>query len=69
MSADKVHSELFELAVQLHQAGELDQASEKYLEILSHNPSHAEAMHLLGVIAAQNGNLNITILSRVPLKI
>jgi tetratricopeptide (TPR) repeat protein len=43
-------------AVALHQRGELTAASRLYEEILSVQPRHADALHLLGVIAAVSGD-------------
>lgn len=43
-------------AVALHQRGELHAASSLYEEILSLQPQHADALHLLGVIAAVSGD-------------
>ena len=45
----------FDLAVQHHQAGRFAQAEALYRQILAHQPNHADGLHLLGVIAAQNG--------------
>ena len=45
----------FEQAVALHQAGELASAATKYREILAENPTHADSLHLLGVMAFQTG--------------
>ena len=45
----------FELAVQHHQAGRLAEADALYRQILAAEPRHADAMHLLGVIAHQMG--------------
>ena len=50
-----VQSKLQE-AIALHQRGELQQAHRLYAEILSIEPRHFKALHLLGVIAAQTGN-------------
>lgn len=41
--------------VQHHQAGRLDLAEPLYRKILSRKPNHADALHLLGVIALQSG--------------
>ncbi len=43
-------------AVALHQRGDLYAASRLYEEILSVQPRHADALHLLGVIAAVSGD-------------
>lgn len=42
-------------AVQLHQAGRLRKAEAIYQQILQHQPSHADAQHLLGLICHQKG--------------
>jgi predicted O-linked N-acetylglucosamine transferase (SPINDLY family) len=42
-------------AVQHHQAGRLPQAETMYRRILSLDPNHADAIHLLGVLAHQSG--------------
>jgi Tfp pilus assembly protein PilF len=41
--------------VQYHQAGQLQQAEQIYRQILRFEPQHADAMHLLGLIAHQVG--------------
>jgi predicted TPR repeat methyltransferase len=41
----------------LHQRGHLAEAASLYLKILAQNPTHADALHLLGVIELQRGNL------------
>ena len=45
----------FEIAIQHHQAGRLAEAEAAYRQILSAEPRHAGALHLLGVIAHQVG--------------
>jgi len=42
-------------ALRLHQAGRLDEAERGYRLILRAQPEHAQALHLLGMIAAQRG--------------
>nr|MCH9652389.1 tetratricopeptide repeat protein [Planctomycetota bacterium] len=42
--------ELLATAVQHHQAGNLPLAEELYREVLRHDPSQADALHLLGVV-------------------
>ena len=44
-------------AIQHHQAGRLDQAEAGYLSVLTSDPDNADAIHLLGVIAFQRGDL------------
>ena len=48
-------SEALRIAAQHHQAGRLDLAEEIYQRILQVEPSHADALHLLGVMACQRG--------------
>ncbi|MGA2439781.1 MAG: tetratricopeptide repeat protein [Tepidisphaeraceae bacterium] len=45
-----------ESGVSHHKAGRLAEAETIYRQILSQNPNHAEALHLLGLIAGQYGN-------------
>lgn len=47
---------LLQQAVQSHQSGNLQLASELYQQILADDPNHADANNLLGVIAHQAGN-------------
>lgn len=54
-------SEALALAVRQHQAGQLQAAEQIYRQILSVEPNHAEALHLLGVIASQVGQNEIAI--------
>ncbi len=48
-------AEALQTAVSHHQAGRLPQAAQIYQQILQAEPSHAQAMHLLGVVAHQTG--------------
>lgn len=43
-------------ALSCHQAGNLQEAEAGYRQILQHAPNHAEALHYLGLIAAQFGS-------------
>jgi predicted O-linked N-acetylglucosamine transferase (SPINDLY family) len=47
-----------ESGVSHHQAGRLAEAESIYRQILAQQPDHAEALHLLGVLAAQAGQLD-----------
>lgn len=49
--------EKFQQALQLHQAGKLEQAQTSYEEILALEPGHSDAIKLLGTIAIQTRNL------------
>lgn len=42
----------------LHRAGKLAQAQERYQQVLLLQPKHFDALHFLGVIAAQTGNFS-----------
>jgi tetratricopeptide (TPR) repeat protein len=48
--ADSLHE-----GIRLHNAGQFDAATRRYREILETQPGHADALHLLGVIAHQEG--------------
>ncbi len=55
MTADSIQSRLRQ-AVALHQAGTTDKARLLYEEILGEDPRQFDALHLLGVIAAQSAD-------------
>jgi tetratricopeptide (TPR) repeat protein len=44
-------------AFALHQAGDLDQARTLYRQILEVQPAHFDALHLIGVISSQTGDV------------
>lgn len=46
----------FAQALARHRAGELQQAEAIYRAVLARDPQHADALHLLGLIASENGN-------------
>jgi len=48
-------SKKLENAVMLHQRGQLDQAARLYREVLDLHPDNADALHLTGMIALQQG--------------
>ncbi len=49
--------EALEMAMAQHRAGKLDIAAEMYRQITAQVPQHADAWHLLGVVAQQKGDL------------
>lgn len=51
----------FDLALQHHQAGRLAEAEALYRQILAVQPTNADAMHLLGVLAQQVGRLDLAV--------
>ena len=53
--------EAFATAIQHHQAGRLQAAEQIYRQILAVQPDHADAWHLLGLIALQVGQQSIAI--------
>ncbi len=54
-------SQALAIAVQHHQAGRLQAAEQIYRQILAAEPSHADAWHLLGVIANQMGEHEVAV--------
>ena len=54
-------SEALAIAIQHHQAGRLQAAEQIYRQILAAEPNHADAIHLLGVIASQVGKHEIAV--------
>ncbi len=50
-----------ELAFKYHQSGNFLEAERLYLQILSRQPNHVDANHLLGVLAHQVGNHDVAI--------
>jgi predicted Zn-dependent protease len=53
--------QMFQTAVGHHKAGRLDEAEKSYRWVLSRQPKHVDAIHQLGVIAAQTGKTNAAI--------
>ncbi len=49
-------SELVQKGVQLHQAGQVQEAETIYRQVLDIDPDHADANHLLGVLLSRVGN-------------
>ena len=54
-------SESFAVAIQHHQAGRLQVAEHIYRQILQADPNHADAIHLLGLLAYQVGKHAIAV--------
>jgi tetratricopeptide (TPR) repeat protein len=53
--------QLFESGLTHHQAGRLVEASAIYRQVLQQQPDHAEALHLLGLLAAQSERPDIAV--------
>jgi hypothetical protein len=51
----KISRDEFVRAVRHHQAGELDAAARYYEAVLASEPTHADALHLLGVVHHHKG--------------
>src|SRR5438477_4766355 len=49
-------AQTIETALAHHRAGRLGEAEAIYRQILQSNPNHADALHLLGVLAHQTGH-------------
>lgn len=52
-------AQLFQSAIQHHQAGRLAQAEPLYRHVLSLEPRHADALHMLGILAHQCGKNSV----------
>jgi tetratricopeptide (TPR) repeat protein len=52
---------IFATALQHHQAGRLREAERLYRQVLTANPRHADALHLLGAIAHQIGQHEVAV--------
>ena len=46
-------SELMQIADEYHRSGRLAEAEQIYRQVLSQNPAHWEALHMLGVVAGR----------------
>ena len=53
--------EALAIAIQHHQGGRLQAAEQIYRQILAVEPNHADAIHLLGVIAHQVGKHEVAV--------
>jgi Flp pilus assembly protein TadD len=49
----------FDLALQHHNAGRLNEAAQLYRQVLEREPMHADALHMLGLTAAQAGQFDV----------
>ncbi len=54
-SSTVIVKQLLEEAISHHRAGRLSQAETCYQKILTQDPAHADALHLLGLVAYQQG--------------
>jgi tetratricopeptide (TPR) repeat protein len=50
------HHDLLKDALEQHRSGRLDEAAQRYRQILSSEPGHADCLHLLGMVAFQRGD-------------
>ena len=53
----KRHADQLAAAIADHQAGRLEVAEARYRRLLSQQPEHPDALHLLGVLVGQQGQL------------
>ena len=53
----KKNDRLLSQGLQFHKAGDVEQAAGIYAEILSRNPKHPGALHLLGILFYQSGTV------------
>jgi len=60
------HSRTLRVGLTHHQAGRLDRAEALYRKILLAEPEHADALHLLGVLAFQCGKMTTAIERALP---
>jgi len=51
----------FDLALRHHQAGRMAEAERIFRQVLAERPNHADALNLLGVLAAQAGRLDAAV--------
>jgi tetratricopeptide (TPR) repeat protein len=50
------HHELLKDGLEQHQSGRLDEAAQRYRQILSGEPEYPDCLHLLGMVAFQQGD-------------
>ena len=60
-SSSALQASLLQQAVQLHQQGRHDPAQALYRQVLELNPRQFDALHLLGVLARQQGDADAAI--------
>jgi protein O-GlcNAc transferase len=58
VGSGRATQDIFETAMTHHVAGRLAEAEDLYLQILRIRPDHPDALHLLGVMAHQHGDLD-----------
>lgn len=59
--AGQTVSQLIQVALRHHQAGRLPQAEALYRQVLQQQPSHPDALHLLGMLLHQAGNSEVAV--------
>lgn len=58
-AGQKALAAIFQSALVQHQAGNLAQAEQLYRQVLTANASHADALHMIGVLAGQVGKAEL----------
>jgi protein O-GlcNAc transferase len=58
MAASAKTDESFARATQEHRCGHLRKAAKLYADVLRHAPRHTQALHMLGMVQIQSGELN-----------
>lgn len=56
-----IPAQMLSAAIQHHRAGRLGEAERLYREVLEAQPEHADALHLLGVLAHQTGRQGLAV--------
>lgn len=55
-NSNDINNKNLQRALALHQSEQIEQAQELYLQILKDDPNNTDALHLLGILMAQQGN-------------
>ena len=60
-TSTSTHAALLNRALELHRAGQLDDAGALYEELLAESPAHADAAHLLGLVRFRKNDVDAAI--------